>query len=32
MEAEINAIKMRYHTKLDEMQSLLESKKGIEIV
>lgn len=32
MEAEINAIKMRYQTKLDEMQSLLESKKGIEIV
>jgi len=32
MEAEINAIKMRYQTKLDEMQSLLESKRGIEIV
>ena len=32
MEAEINAIKMRYQTKLDEMQSLLKSKKGIEIV
>jgi len=32
MEAEINAIKMRYQTKLDEMQSLLESKKRIETV